>query len=255
MQGKLPLLQSLSDVPPQETVITGPSRLALGATRRVPLKIHGRRYDFAMDTGANFSVIMRSEAIRLGLEIRQADLVMPDEMLTFEGGHTIPGLVGFPLVEAMGEVRFRRDDVLEIPHPAPRRSAGNLTLHDLDPLVRVRYGKDDLLCRLDTGAGQTVFYEPFFRRYQDRIESVGKSVTATNTGVGGAQEVPAFRLPRMAFTVASAGVNLRRVEVYTVPIRPADQNFLYCNLGLDALEQPRFQAYVLNFRDMALVLE
>ena len=153
----------------------------------------------------------------------------------------------------MGEVRFRSDNVMEIPKRPPRRSYQNLALDDLEPLVQVRYGKDDLLCRLDTGANVTIFYEPFFRRYQDKIESYGKRITAKAGGVGGIQEIPAYRLPRTALTLAAGGINLRRVEVYTQSIRPPEENFLYCNVGLDALYQ--FSAHTINFRDMALVLD
>lgn len=285
-RNKLPLLQALRDVPPQETEIRGPSRLALGQTRRVPLRIEGRKVNFALDTGANLSVIMRSEAQQLGLEIRPADikistataktvvgdvavadsaeigkiryrnvvfLVLPDELLSFAGGSRVPGLVGFPLVEAMGEVRFRRDNVMEIPMSAPRRSARNLALNDLEPLVRVRYRKQDLLCRLDTGAGQTVFYEPFYRRFQKRIESYGHKVTSKAGGVGGFQEISAWRLPKVIFNLAAADVTLESIDVYSQSIRPPDENYLLCNVGLDVLTQ--FPAYVINFRDMSLILE
>lgn len=286
IRGTLPLLEALADVPPQQARIERSSRLALGATRRVPLKIGSAKRQFALDTGANFSVIMASEARELGLTIRPAGvevatstgsrvladvavagqmsigkvdysnvvfLVFPDELLTFPGGHRIPGLVGFPVVEAMGEIRFRRDDVLEIPSDPPLRRLGNLALDDLDPLVEIRYGGDDLVCRLDTGASKTVFYEPFFQRYRERLESMGKRVTVTTGGVGGFQELPALRLPRVALTVAAGGANLRNVDVYTRPIRAPEENYLYCNVGLDVLH--RFSAYVINFRDMALVLE
>ena len=285
-RNKLPLLRALQDVPPQESEIRGPSRLALGKTRRVPLKIEGNKVQFALDTGANFSVIMRSEAEKLDLDIRPANLliststekkilgdvavaesveignilyrhviflVLPDELLTFEDGQKIPGLVGFPLVEAMGEVRLRRDNVMEIPDDPARRSLGNLALNDLEPLIQVRYNKEDLLCRLDTGAESTVFYEPFYRRFQDRVRSTGFAVDAQAGGVGGFQNIPAYRLPRMLLNIAAAGVTLKRVDVYTERIRPPEENYLFCNVGLDALA--KFRAYTLNFRDMALILE
>lgn len=283
---KLSLLQALANFPPQETEIRGSSRLALGNTRRVPLKIQGRSFQFALDTGANFSVIMRSEAENLGLKILPASLVVststakqvladvtvaeqveigkvlyrhavflvfPDELLTFPDGQRIPGLVGFPLVEAMGEVRFRRDNVLEIPKNPPVRTSKNLALDELEPLIQVRYGKDDLLCRLDTGAPQTVFYEPFFRRFQDRIESSGQRITAEAGGVGGMQEIPAYRLNKMTLTIAAAGVTLRQVDIYSQPIREPQDNFLFCNVGLDVLQQ--YRTYSINFRDMALVFK
>ena len=286
IRGTLPLLEALSDVPPQTAEIRRSSRLALGATRRVPLKIGNAKRRFSLDTGANFSVIMASEAKALGLTIRPAGvevatstsrkvladvalaekmsigkidytnvvfLVFPDELLTFPGGHTIPGLVGFPVVEAMGEVRFRLDNVLEISSRPPVRKLGNLALDDLDPLVQVRYGRDDLVCRLDTGADKTVFYEPFYRRYRDRLESLGRRVTVTTGGVGGFQELPALQVPRLSMTMAAAGANLREVDIYTSPIRGPENNYLFCNVGLDVLH--KFRAYVINFRDMALVLE
>jgi hypothetical protein len=286
VRGTLPLLEALVDVPPQEARIARSSRLALGATRRVPLKIGDAKRRFSLDTGANFSVIMASEAKALGLTIRPAGvevatstggrvvadvavakqmsigkvdysnvvfLVFPDELLTFPGGHRIPGLVGFPVVEAMGEIRFRRDDVMEIPSRPPVRKLGNLALDDLDPLVQIRYGGDDLVCRLDTGANKTVFYEPFFQRYRERLESMGREITVTTGGVGGFQELSALRVPRLALTIAAGGANLQEVDVYTRPIRAPEENYLFCNIGLDVLH--KFSAYVINFRDMALVLE
>jgi hypothetical protein len=285
-QNKLPLLEALQDVPPQRAEIRGPSRLALGQNRRVPLKIEGQKVQFALDTGANFSVIMRGEAEKLGLRIRPVGLIIststakkvlgdvavagsveigkiryqnvvflvfPDELLTFSDGKKIPGLVGFPLVEAMEEVRFRRDNVMEIPKAPTRRTLGNLALNDLEPLTLVRYNKEDLLCRLDTGAGHTVFYEPFFQRFQERVRARGTAVTAHAGGVGGFQEIPAYRLPNMVFDLAAAGITLKWVDVYTEAIRPAEENYLFCNVGLDALG--KFRAYTISFRDMALILE
>ena len=60
VRGTLPLLEALVDVPPQEARIARSSRLALGATRRVPLKIGDAKRRFSLDTGANFSVIIAS---------------------------------------------------------------------------------------------------------------------------------------------------------------------------------------------------
>jgi hypothetical protein len=286
VRGRLPLLVALADVPPQEAEIKAMSRLKLDALGRLPLEIGGAKLHFALDTGANLSVIMKSEAEKLGLTIRPAGvevatstarrvradvavapqlrigkvhyrnvvfLVFPDELLTFADGKRIPGLVGFPVVEAMVEVRFRRDGVLEIPSPPQSRPWSNLALDDLEPLIRVRYRKDELVCRLDTGAGHTTLYQPFYERYRERIESFGDHVTVEVGGVGGMQKIPVFRLRKIALSLAGAGVTLRDVDVYTHPVRPAHENYLYCNVGADVLQ--RFRAHTINFRAMALVLE
>ncbi|MEJ2084272.1 MAG: retropepsin-like aspartic protease [Acidobacteriota bacterium] len=285
-QRMLPLLIALEGTPRQTVEKSGFSRLALGRTRRIPIEISGKRNRFALDTGANFSVIMTSEAKKLGLEIRTAGLrvatstdkvvladvaiarevvigkvryqnvvflVLPDGDLSLAGRDRIAGLIGFPIVSAMEEIRFRRDDVLEIPQDPAKRTNRNLALNDLEPLVRARYSRDDILCRLDTGAEKSDFYEPFFRRYRERIEDAGKKVTAKRGGVGGYQDFAAYRLPRFVITVAGLDAQLRNVDVLTQPVRSPPYNFLDCNLGRDVLEQ--FPAYVLNFRDMALILE
>jgi hypothetical protein len=286
VRGTLPLYAALVDVPPQETEIKGMSRLTLDTFDRLPLKIEGANRRFAFDTGANLSVIMRSEAEELGLTIRPAGvevatsttkrvladiavagdvrigrvhyrnvafLVFPDEHLTFSDGERISGLIGFPVVEAMQEVRFRRDGVIEIPDRPQTRRWRNLALDNLDPLVRVRYRKDDLVCRLDTGASHTTFFQPFYERYRERIESNGKHRTAKVGGVGGVQEMPAFRLNKIGLSIAGAGGTLRDVDVFTRSIRPPHENYLYCNVGQDIFQS--FRAHVINFRDMALVLE
>jgi hypothetical protein len=65
--------------------------------------------------------------------------------------------------------------------------------------------------------------------------------------------MPAFRLRKIGLTLAGAGGTLRDVDVYTRPIRPPHENYLYCNVGQDIFQS--YRAYVINFRDMALVLE
>ena len=98
-------------------------------------------------------------------------LVLDDSLLTFPGGFQIPGLIGFPVIEQMIEVRFSRDGQLSVPETAPPRAQRNLALDELTPLVRIRAHDAPLLCRLDTGAGTTEFYEPFYRRFQMWIET------------------------------------------------------------------------------------
>ncbi len=68
------LLSALADVPPQGVVIGKRSRLSLRLDRRVPVEIGGEQLRLSIDTGANFSVLMRSEAERVGLAIRKTAL-------------------------------------------------------------------------------------------------------------------------------------------------------------------------------------
>jgi hypothetical protein len=281
----LPLLEALRDVPPQQVEVSGPSRLVLERNRRLPVTIGDGQRRLTLDTGANLSVLMRSEAEALGLAIRPAGvavststgrvvtadvavaprlevgrarfqhvvfLVFPDALLTFADGSSIPGLLGFPVADALGELTFRRDGVVEIPHDPPKRTLGNLALAGLDLLVQVRYDRDTLLCRLDTGAAHSAFYEPFYRRYRQRLDELGHQVTTRAGGVGGDRELPSLRLSRLVLTVAAAGITLRDVDVYTSPLGDPRHDSLDCNLGQDALAS--FGSWTVNFRDMALVV-
>jgi hypothetical protein len=127
-----------------------------------------------------------------------------------------------------------------------------LALHELEPLLLVRYGSDSLTCRLDTGAGKTVFYEPFFRRYRTAIETLHTLDTVMFGGVGGVRQIPAYRIPEIQIVVGDTTVVLAEVEVYTQALWAGDQNFLHCNVGTDLLYQ--FDEYITNFRTMSVLL-
>jgi hypothetical protein len=229
---------------------------------------------------------MRSEAVELDLEIREAGfrvgtttdlkvsaditvaenlrignlqfknvvfMVFPDEALTFpEANFRIPGIIGFPVIEAMGEIRFRKDRTMVIPGEVPVRSQKNLALDQLDPRIAVQYESDTLLCRLDTGADRTEFYTPFFERYRSNVEAHGNLQMSKSTGAGGTREFPAYLLPEIELMIGGVNVSLGNVNVYTEPFGEGREH-LFCNLGLDVLDQ--FDGYAINFRDMALVLE
>jgi hypothetical protein len=280
------LLDALRGAPPQTVEVRSTTRLKLELHRRLAaIEIDGSRVELAIDTGANFSVLARSEAKRAGLEIREVGLqvatstggtvladvavakrvslgraelrnvvflVFPDELLSFADGSRLSGLIGFPVLEALGEIRLLADNLLEIPARAPKRTDSNLALDGPELLVSARFHKQDVVCRLDTGSSRTFFYEPFFRRFQSRIESLGARQRVEVEGVGGTREVEAIRPSTLTLTVARADLVLPEPLVYTSPLGASGREFLSCNLGVEQFD--RFRYYAINFEDMALVL-
>lgn len=280
------LLRALADVPPQSVEMHGPGVIRLDPPRHLPLRIGGERRSYVLDTGANLSVLMRSEAEALGFRIRGAGvevgtstdvkiaadvavadhltigsleyrhvvfLVLPDEHLSFPDGFRIPGLIGFPVIEAMGAVRFHTDGILEISpssSPAPLR---NLALEELVPLTRVRYEEDFLVCRLDTGASETVFYEPFYQKYRSRVEETGAKSSHLTAGAGGVRVIPAFTMPQIAIEAGGQVLTICDRPVYTESIADEKDNYLFCNLGFDVLS--RLPEYTIDFRSMSFRLE
>jgi hypothetical protein len=278
------LMQALADVPPQEIVARETTLLDYGTDGRIAVRIQDVDYRIPFDTGANLSLLMRSEVDRLGLEVRPAAievgtftdmkvyadlavadrveiggleyrnvvlLVVPDELLTFPGGHVIEGFVGFPLIEAMGEIHFRRDGTLEIPGRVPDRAVKNLALDQFESLVRVGFEGKELVCRLDTGADDTAFYEPFYRRYPELFEALGEPSAVESGGVGGVRTLAAYTLPSIELELGGIRVSTRDVDVYTNPITDEASNYLYCNIGRNTLAG--FDEYAINFRSMSLI--
>jgi hypothetical protein len=277
--------KALADVPPQEAEIRGPTTLQL-EDGRLPVRIHGHKRAYTMDTGANFSVLMESEAAAMGLEVRDiglevgastgaktladitvADsmvignavfrhvifLIFPDSALTFPGGFRVPGLIGFPVVEAMGEVRFQKDGLFEIPAVPSEHKVSNLALEQLNLLVLVEHRSDTLIAMLDSGANKTLFYEPFFRRYRASLEALGQPDTLTAGGAGGLRKMPAYLLPNVAIFIGDTNVTIDSAHILTEPIRGPDGNYLFCNIGQDVLYS--FEGYSINFRSMSFLLE
>jgi hypothetical protein len=282
------LFRALAAVPPQVLSLRGPATLQL-AEGRVPVQIDDSTRHYVFDTGANLSTIMRSEAVALGLrfhpsgldigtatdkrvaaDLAVADrlalggaefrnvvfLVLDDSLLTFPGGFRIPGIIGFPVISQLSEVRFARDRIV-IPAAPPTRHGRNLALDELTPLTPVGWQgmgeRGELLCRLDTGADRTQFYEPFYRRYRARIDASTPRRTRRSGGAGGIRALPTRLLPRIQLDVGDTVVRLDSSDVLTVSItRDTSANFLDCNIGHDVLDQ--FPLTIINFRDMAFLL-
>jgi len=277
----LPFVSALRDVPPQ-SVEARHGAVLHPEDGAIPVTIDGTPKRYVFDSGADFSVLMESEARELGLEIRPtggtvgsstdlrvesavavADrvevggatlrhvvfLVLPDSALTFPG-QRIPGLLGFPVLRALGSVGFGRDGTVRVLAEPPSAPGGTMALDEYALYAPVVLGGDTLACHLDTGSGTTVLLEPYYRQRRDRIDAAGRRDTATMGGAGGIRRLPVVRLPVGWLEVAGARARLDTVKVYTRLLRPGSRD--ECLLGRDVLGQ--FGEYVLDFRDMALVL-
>jgi len=279
------IFRALAGIPAQTMTADGPTELAL-ADGRVPMVVNDSARDYVFDTGANISTIMRSEAVALGLRILPAGidvgsstivrvtadlgvadslrigamhfhnvvfLVLDDALLTFPGGFRIPGIIGFPVIEQMGEIRLKGRSLLSVPAVPPRRAQANLLLDELTLLTPVQWNARPMLCRLDTGAQHTQVYERFYRRFRDAIDAASDTATIKLGGAGGIVATP-VRVSRDARLVAGdTAVTLKTLDVLVHSIaRDENEDYLDCNLGHDVFDQ--FGEMVVNFRDMAWLL-
>jgi len=295
-RGTLPLFEALAGIAPQQVEVQGETVVQMDRDmanlRRVDVRIGGVVRQYVLDTGAELSVVTRSEAEALGLTIREAGfevtsstggkvladvavadevllgnvlytnvvfMVFDDEALTWpQIGYNIPGILGFPLVEAVGEVRFRRGDVLEIPASAGMYDTANLVLEGLAPRVLTRiqsgngtFAADSVLCALDTGAKSTSLLAPFYRRYKAGVEEIGRPEEVAIGGAGGVSIQDGFVMPSLTLTIGTHSASIDSVRVHTQTTFESPESQIGCNIGQDVIGQ--FDETVLNFRSMSLL--
>jgi hypothetical protein len=114
-------------------------------------------------------------------------------------------------------------------------------------------GNDHLTCRLDTGAGSTQLYQPYYQRAKAYVDAATTATTRQMGGVGGIRDVRVRALPNVMFAIGDTTVSLKSVDVVLdVLTANARDNYLDCNVGHDMFDQ--FGEVVFNFRDMAFVL-
>jgi predicted aspartyl protease len=276
--------KGLQNVPPQTTTISSETQINyrrdLAGLINIPVGFADSTYYFVFDTGANLSVITESYARKsnlrrlnvkfkvraiTGLEVHAslgiADelklgnisiknavfMVFPDSALSFARGvYTINGIIGFPIIEQLQEIRINKN-ALTIPQRAVDRNIRNFGVDELLPVISVAYNTDTLAFTFDTGAQFTFLNEPFYRDYKKLIDTAAKSFDMQVGGAGGITKTKALRLPQIAFNVAGQPALLKDVSIKTSSTTPKDKLY-YGNFGQDIMNQ--FREMVINFRYM-----
>jgi len=276
--------KGLANVPPQTTTISSETQIAyrrdLAGLMNIPVNFADSTYYFVFDTGANLSVITESYArksnlrmlnvkfkvraitglqvhaglgiadeLKLGnISVKNAVfMVFPDSALSFgRGVYTIKGIIGFPIIEQLQEIRINKNS-MTVPQQAIDRNIRNFGVDELLPVITVAYNTDTLAFTFDTGAQFTFLNEPFYRRYKKLIDSAGKSLDMQIGGAGGVAKTKAYKIPQIEINVAGKPALIKDVSVKTTSNTPKDKLY-YGNFGQDIMNQ--FKEMVINFRYM-----
>jgi hypothetical protein len=285
LRNRAKLLQAVADVPAQKVQPGQGGAVPQDHAGRVRILLGRGAADMAIDTGANFSVISHAAAVGLGLRVRHADyeigsstggrveadvaaadftfadgtrvdnavfLVLPDRSLAMASGETADGLIGQPVIAALGAVAFRHGSVELGARTASGTATAELALAGNDPVLRVSYRGQDVLCRLDTGSARSVFYAPFYNRFRDTLAATrGRSErigSATGTRSFRAREAGAMQI-----AIAGRPITLSNAAVLAEPITVTPNAALACDLGRDAFVGVSY--YVIDLKRMTLGLD
>ncbi len=269
---------------------TVPWRTA-GTGFTAPVTINGRSGTYVFDSGAGISTINESEAKRLGLSVRDsgakagniaggeiafrtavadelviggfrlkhvAFLVFRDDQLPSDPADTpttgVHGLIGLPVMLALGRLRWNSDGSLEIGFPpnAERASDPNLFFDGSTPAIVAEVQGRRLNFFLDTGAEETRLFPPFADTFASLISQSGKKESAQITGVGETTKVDSIVLLDLKIGVGGFTTVLQPARVLLSETSHGSLLY-YGNLGVDLLRQAKTVTF--DFRSMRLTLE
>jgi len=285
------MFESLSDVSPQ-TVRFGPEVVfhakhnGLGSWN-VPLRVNGIAGEWIFDTGANFSTVSESEAVRMGLALRDSVtyvkgstekknplrlavvrelrlgsvsvnnvvvLVLPDQALKVgvpKHEIQISGILGIPVIRGLGSVKISAQGEVRIQGDHTHAPGDpNMFLDGFDPLVEARHSNHRLQMFLDTGANNTNAY-PSLRESLSKDETAELKETQDRTGgAGGTVTREAEVLPILRLSILDQMAGIKKAT-FSLEQPSGDKGRRDGVLATDALTG----GFALDFHAMQLRIE
>ena len=273
-----------------ETKLTGRPDQVNGRTRHavlrhdpgdftIPASVDGKADDYVFDTGAWTSVMTEQRAARLGLKIDAARREISGSSGQFAGFHTAiakevdiggtrfrsvsfaviegtadvdAGIVGMPILLALGAIRWSPDGAVEIGAPTSTHAGAdaNLVFDRNRLLLRTRVLGREVMTTLDTGAETTDLNANFATTFPQAVQGAKKGTTDI-TGVGGTQTFDSLEIPEVRFGIGPAEASLRPAIITLQRINGIGGECCVGNAGEDLLKAVGF---TIDFSTMTLRL-
>ena len=271
---------ALSGQPAQEITVKGSTFIKMTRDKanltNLPVRTRNGVIDFIFDTGANLSTVTESTARRMNMKTLGASievgsitgakvmsdlavcpeftignitvknavfLVFADETLAVpQIDYQINGIIGFPVIEALGEVQLTRKDEFIVPDKPSVSKEQNMALDFLTPVIRM--GEE--YYTFDTGATSTSLYKKYFEKHRDKIVGNYKLTGIEFGGAGGTTTKEGYNI---MYNPVINGKVLTIPEVQVFPENIEDnEGHYYGNIGQDVIKQ--FEKMTLNFDAM-----
>lgn len=297
MAQTLAIAAALADVPAQQRRDGAGTRIAThrdaAGLVRGSVAVNGVASDAVLDTGANLSVVSASEAVRLNIRLLDgkvsvgtptaarvptrlgvADrltiagvtlanvvfLVMDDDQLRFPlpGGYRIDAIIGFPVLRALGRIRFDRDGGFAAGNAAAEpaddieaRRAARLTGAGSDLYVEARFGTASAVLHLDTGATHTSLSSRFAAAHRPLLAGLDATTQRSSAAGGTVRVRDALEWKSVPLGIAGRALTLDRIAV-AAPAPGASLDDKMGVLGQDVLRA--FDHFTLDFDTMRFAL-
>jgi len=283
LQNEIKIWKALKDVPKQKVFRNSNTSFPMVRDKvglfNVSVVFKDTTTNFIFDTGANFSVIIRSLTKKLGLKVIEADfyvtaatgkkvksdiaiaeeisvggiafknvvfLILNDEDLSFPQIDYYPtGAIGFPVIEAMDEIRINRDNQIFVPQEPEKYSFNNFALDGLMPILAAEYKGNTLRFHFDTGATRTSLFPLFFNDFKEEIESNYKKEIFKSGSGGGFVEFDGYLINNITLKIADSKARLDSVRLHIENIG-GEENHFHGNFGQDYIKQ--FYEMIISFK-------
>ncbi|MFA5444728.1 MAG: retropepsin-like aspartic protease [Bacteroidales bacterium] len=285
IHNKMTLWSALSNVSPQQVIIEGETVLELqkdmAGLDNITISADGDTLGFIFDTGANLSTVCLSVAEKMRMDIIPSEilvgsitgekvpaqlavcdqmsidkivvknvvfLVFPDDQLSFpQIGYKISGILGYPVIEAFGEIQITREGTMIIPETFSTFSGpSNMAMDGLTPLLCLEGDP----YTFDTGADHTMLYAAYYQDNSKEIEEKYSTEKIQFGGAGGIREFDGFVIDR-TFNISGKEITVEGVHLLQEKIKETET--VYGNIGQDIMGQ--FQKMILNFDQMFILFE
>jgi len=276
---------ALANTPRQKVIIN--QQLSVKMTKdkaglkNLPVSNGKDSLGFIFDTGANISTVSESTARRLGMHFMDSTLLVtsitgkkvPSQLavcdklyirdieinnavfLVFRNqdlfipqiSYQINGIIGFPIINDLGEVHISRQDDFIVPLTESVSIPSNMALEFLTPIIDIN-GEP---YTFDTGADETMLYPPYYKKHRDQIDRLYTPTSMRFGGAGGSTTQKGFKV-NFNCLVSGKNIQLDSVSLFTEPFKD-NMNYYYGNIGQDLIGQ--FNKMVLNFKSMFIRFE
>lgn len=271
---------ALEDVPPMEINIRNNTTIRMkkdiAGLNTLNISTGQDSLFFIFDTGANLSTTTQSVAKQLKMKIIPIDievgtitgkkvlaqlaicdtlsmgniswsnaifLVMPDEALAFpQINYQIYGILGFPVIEALKEIRITRNGEFIVPNTeTPYKGTSNMAMSGLTPLIYL----DNKHFNFDTGADNSMLYAAFYNEHKQDIDNRYEQQKISFGGAGGHVELDGYVID---FPIIVNEKEVVLTNIHCLKEKISNRETAYGNIGQDLIQQ--FDTLILNFNSM-----
>ena len=251
----------------------------------MPVTVHGKEYHFIFDTGAGTTYMSERFAKEVGVSIVKDSFLINGGLpgasygmlgyldslqvgeMTFHNAKVtiarpnamdsvlqVDAILGIDFMNLTGEFQiYPKEGKVVFPLQSTRLPATgrNLMMPNGCPVLKAYSGNDLLKFIFDTGCTTGELYYPYYQKYKDRLDSIGKKDSGIGGGFNFIEKKEILRIPSASFSIGDIPVEISDISVSYVPVTYGGNEDGILGMSLVNL----FRKVTVNLKDMFVTFE